>query len=163
MRRGKLSSLAGDEREQTLAYVKQRWSQYYGASRDIRKDASNFIAIMNGGGAATVLAFSGAVFSEHPELANALPLKLSIFFFVFGVASSALAYVAEWLRLDGLFAKWRAATDQFYTDRIGFDDMYDEDIRRAAEIETISTLLISVSFACLAIGMGLGALLLTGD
>ena len=158
----KLSELDGDERDQALAYVRQRWTQYYTASRETRKDGANFIAIMNGGGAATVLAFSGAIFANKPDLANAWQMKAAIVIFVLGIIFSALAYVVEWIRLGGLFEQWRRDTDRFYKDEITFDRFYEDDIKRSGQNQVIASFLISLAFGCLPIGAALGALLLLG-
>ncbi len=158
----KLSELDGIERDQALSYIRQRWSQYYTASREIRKDSGNFIAIMNGGGAATVLAFSGAIFTNKPDLANSWQMKAAIAAFVFGTICSGLAYIVEWLRLDGLFVRWRRAVDRYYGDQVGFDTLYEEDIRRSSENQIIATFLISIAFACLPVGAVLAALPLLG-
>lgn len=156
----KFSDLDGEQREQVLGYVRSRWSQYYTASREARKDAANFIATANAGGAATLLAFTGAVFKDSSPLAQAVPLRLAIVLFAAGMAASALAHVVEYTRLSGLFALWRKDVDRLYADELIFDSMQQEDSKRASENEVIALMLIWVALACFGIGVGLGALLL---
>jgi hypothetical protein len=156
----KFSELEGDEREQVLGYVKSRWSQYYTASREARKDAANFIATANAGGAATLLAFAGAIVKESSPLAKALPLRFAIAFFAAGMLASALAHAVEYARLSGLFTRWRKDVDQLYADELIFDKMQRDDSTRASENEVIALLLIWIALACFGIGAGLGVLLL---
>jgi hypothetical protein len=158
----KLSELPDEERDQVLAYVKSRWNQYANAARESRKDAANFVATINAGGAATVLAFAGAVLDKNAALAQALPLRIAICLFVLGMLLSALAHAAEHTRISGLFGKWRTDVDKLYNDVEAFGSIYDSDVKRASENEVVPLFLIWLALGCFGIGAGLGALLLLG-
>jgi len=152
----KLSELEGEEREQALAYVKGRWSQYYSATREVRKDAATLIAAINAGGAAAGLAFVGAVMKEGSALATSLPLKLTIAFFVVGTLCSALAHAVEHVRLAYLFSQWRADVNRLYDDLLGFDKMQRDDVKRAGKDESLAVVLVWVALMCFGVGAGLG-------
>src|SRR6266852_6211782 len=155
----KLSEIEGEEREQALAYVKGRWSQYYSATREVRKDAATLIAAINAGGAAAGLAFAGAVIKETSALATSLSLKLAISFFVLGTFCSALAHAFEHGRLSDLFKKWRSAVARLYVDEVGFDKMQREDEKRSGEREGVAVALIWIALVCFGVGAVLGILL----
>lgn len=156
----KFSDLDDEQREQVIGYIRSRWSQYYTASREARKDAANFIAAANGGGAAAVLAFTGAVFKDNAALAQALPLRFAVAFFAAGMVCCALAHVVEYARLSGLFGRWRKEVGRLYADDLAFGVLQREDTDRASESEVVALFLIWVALACFAIGVGLGVLLL---
>lgn len=152
----KLSNLSGEARDHVLAYVKSRWSQYSSATREARKDATTFIAAVNTGGAAAVLAFTGSIVTNNPKLASAFPLKLALALFVVGVALSACAHVIEHARLSRLFAKWRADVKELYAYNLDFDVMQDDDDKRSRRHEFIPTLCIALALVCFAVGAGAG-------
>jgi hypothetical protein len=156
----KFSELDNEEREQVVGYVRSRWAQYYTASREARKDAANFIATANAGGAATLLAFSGAILKESSPLAKAFPLRLAIVLFAAGMLASGLAHAVEYARLGGLFAYWRKDVDLLYNDKTIFKNMREDDSRRATENEVVALMLIWIALACFGIGVACGALLL---
>lgn len=158
----KLSELENSEREQALAYVRSRWSQYSSATRESRKDVATFVATINAGGAVTVLAFAGAALQNHKELAEARPLRLAILCFVLGVILTAVAHAIENDRLKRLFEKWREDVDSLYIDKLSFNQIRLEDARRAGQREFAFGRLIWAALVCFVIGAALGVLLLFG-
>ncbi len=158
----KLSGLDENEREQALAYVRSRWSQYSSATRDARKDSATFVATINAGGAAAILAFSGATLGKSGDISLALPLRLSILFFVFGVTLSAIAHVIESGRLNKLFADWRSGVDDLYNDKVSFNQLRLDDLSRAGNREPAFGRIVCGALICFMIGAFSGLILLFG-
>jgi hypothetical protein len=157
----KLSDLEGVEREQALAYVKGRWSQYYSANRDALKDAAKLIAVVNAGGAAAGLAFLGAIIKESSPLAKALlPMKLAIALFAAGILCTAMAHIVEHSRINGLFTTWRSDVSRLYSDDLSFDKMQREDAARAVDTELAARFFLWTGFACAVVGVVWGIFLL---
>ena len=156
----KFSKLESEEREQVVDYVEGRWSQNYSVARDTRKDAAKLIALMNAGGAAAVLAFIGAITKQQSGLAQPTPLKVTIALFVLGVVSSAIALVVEYVRLSGLFAKWRTDVNKLYADEVVFDKMQRDDVERSGQTEIASGFFVWGALICFALGAAVGIFLL---
>ena len=130
----KLSELEGKRREQVVAYVSRRWSQLSTADGSSRQNAAKFVALINAGGAAGVLAFMGAI-ADKPSIVHSLPLRATLVLFVVGVVFSAFGLIATNLRISGLFNDWRRDVGRFYNGEIGFNRLQREDTRRAEEPE----------------------------
>lgn len=158
----KFSALKGEEREQALEYVRARWAQYSNATHEAYKNSATLIATINSGGATVVLAFAGAVYESNEKLANAVPLRISMLFFVLGIALTATAHVIESGRLNRLFLNWRNGVDHLYDDKLSFNKLRLDDVRQSGQQESAARNFIQAALFCFIIGAGFGVSLIFG-
>jgi hypothetical protein len=158
----KFSELEDDERKQALDYIRARWAQYASATREVRKDSATFVATINAGGAATLLAFAGAAYSTNKELLSSAPLRFSLFFFVIGITLTATSHAIESARLNSLFEIWRDGVKKLYGDTLSLNKLIEDDIARSGRHQGAAERFITAALFCFAIGAIFGLCLLFG-
>lgn len=159
----KITEVDDEDRQKFVDYITARWSQFSAATRESRKDATKFIAAISAGGAATMLAFMGALLKDRLDIAKAMPLKLALLAFASAIVFCGVAHAVTNTRLSGLFKDFRADAMRFYDGTIGFKTLQQSD-RNRYEVGDSSSFFIWGALILFFVGAGLGVcVLFTSD
>jgi len=116
-------------RQSLNAHINQRWGQLYELEKEWGERALKYLLLTNSGGAIATLGFLGA----SPAAINMLGAKISLFFFVFGVFLVGISTAKQFHHMSKLFKCWKSDVDHYYTDKITWEHLHEEDKKRAGD------------------------------
>ena len=144
-------------------HINQRWVQLYELEKEWGERALKYLLLTNSGGAIATLSFLGA----SPETINLLGAKIALFLFVFGVFLVGISTAKTYHHMSNLFAAWRIDVNNYYSDKVTWEHLQEEDKKRATE-SFWDYAFPYISFGCFIAGSISGAIslfisLLSGD
>ncbi len=116
-------------RESLNSHINQRWGQLYELEKEWGERALKYLLLTNSGGAIATLGFLGA----SPEAINMLGAKISLFLFVLGVFLVGVTTAKTFHHMSGIFKAWKADVDHYYSDKINWEHLHQQDKTRAVE------------------------------
>lgn len=147
----KLFSMTDTVRQQSLAYIRERWTQLADSGRERDTEVIKYLLVVNAGSAVSVLAFIGATAAtEQPPIPGAMGMLIA---FVVGVILTGVLIVIRGFRIMWLFGKWRQDVSSFYADQLEWEELLARDASRSTL--SMTTLVIG----CLAFGCFVGGAL----
>ena len=122
------SKLEPEVRTRCASFIDQRWAQLYELRKTAAERAVRYLLLTNSGGAIATLSFLGAYEGEldASSIRNALSL------FGAGVILVGLSGFWQFHSISRMFAAWRSAVDKYFNDKISWDQLNSEDIKRSA-------------------------------
>ena len=140
-------------RQSLNAHINQRWGQLYELEKEWGERALKYLLLTNSGGAIATLGFLGA----SPAAINMLGAKISLFLFVLGVFLVGVSTAKTFHHMSRLFKAWKVDVDHYYSDKITWEYLHDEDKKRAVE-DFWDYAIPYTSFACFIVGSVSGAI-----
>jgi len=116
-------------RQSLNSHINQRWGQLYELEKEWGERALKYLLLTNSGGAIATLGFLGA----SPAAINMLGAKISLFLFVLGVFMVGVTTAKTFHHMSGIFKAWKADVDHYYSDKITWEHLHQEDKKRAVE------------------------------
>jgi hypothetical protein len=143
----KFSQTPEPMRKERIDYIDHRWKQLYDLTTDSAKSALHYLFLVNAGGAATTLAFIGAVGADKIGLGA----KLSLSFFVTGLILFGVSKAMTFHHMDGLFKHWKSLVNDYFSDKIPYEEILQRDNKKAVD-GIWDYVFPYASFACFIIG-----------
>lgn len=140
-------------RQSLNSHINQRWGQLYELEKEWGERALKYLLLTNSGGAIATLGFLGA----SPAAINMLGAKISLFFFVLGVFLVGVSTAKTFHYMSHLFETWKADVNHYYSDKITWEHLQEEDKKRAAE-DFWDYAIPYTSFGCFIAGSVSGAI-----
>lgn len=108
-------------------YITQRWVQLYELEKEWGERALKYLLLTNSGGAIATLSFLGA----SPLAINLIGAKIALFLFVFWGFLVGISTAKTYHHMSYLFEAWRADVNHYYTDKVTWEHLQEEDKKRA--------------------------------
>jgi len=140
-------------RQSLNTYINQRWGQLYELEKEWGERALKYLLLTNSGGAIATLSFLGA----SPTAINLLGAKISLFLFVSGVFLVGVSTAITFHHMSRLFKAWKADVDHYYSDKITWEYLQEEDKKRAVA-DFWDYAIPYTSFGCFIAGSVFGAI-----
>ncbi|MBV5287204.1 MAG: hypothetical protein JZU45_14075 [Methyloversatilis discipulorum] len=140
-------------RQSLNAHINQRWGQLYELEKEWGERALRYLLLTNSGGAIATLGFLGG----SPTAINMLGAKISLFLFVLGVFLVGVSTAKTFHHMSHLFKTWKADVDHYYSDKITWEYLQEEDTKRAVE-DFWDYAIPYASFGCFIAGSVSGAI-----
>ena len=147
----KFSQTPEPARKQHIDYINNRWKQLYDLEADSGKSALHYLFLVNAGGAATTLAFIGAIGANKIGLGA----KFSLAFFVVGLILFGISKAKTFHHMSGLFKHWKSLVNDYFSDKIPYEEILQRDNKKAVE-DIWDYVFPYASFACFIIGSFIG-------
>lgn len=114
-------------RQSLGVHINQRWGQLYELEKQWGERALKYLLLTNSGGAIATLGFLGA----SPSAINMVGAKISLFLFVLGVFLVGVSTAKTFHYMSHLFNAWKTDVDNYYSDKITWEHLHEEDKKRA--------------------------------
>ena len=116
-------------RQSLNGHINQRWGQLYKLEKEWAERALKYLMLTNSGGAIVTMGFLGA----SPTAINMLGAKISLFLFVLGIFLVGISTAKTFHHMSSLFKAWKQDVDHYYSDKITWEHMQEQDKNRAVE------------------------------
>ena len=113
--------------------------------------ALQYLFLVNAGGAATTLAFIGAIGATKIVFGA----KVSLVFYVLGVILLGVGRAKQFHHMRGLFMHWKSQVGDYFNDKTTYDEMVAEDNKKAV-MGIWDYVIPYASFGCFIIGSIIG-------
>lgn len=141
-----------DTRKTLGAHINQRWGQLYHLEKEWAEKAFKYLLLTNSGGAIATLSFLGA----SPAAIRILEAKVALALFLTGVVLVGVGTAKTFHHMSNLFKSWKTEVENYYSDRITWGHLQNED-RKRAEQDIWDYVVPYASFACFIAGCIAGA------
>jgi len=132
-------------------YINTRWRQLYELERVAGQTALQYLFLTNAGGAATTLAFIGAIGADKIVYSA----KLSLACYVLGVILSGVGRARQFHYMSGLFKHWKNLVAGYFSDENTYEEMIAADDKKAV-MSLFDYLISYASFGCFIFGSIVG-------
>lgn len=146
------SELNEDRRGVINTQVNARWGQLYELEKEWGERALKYLFATNAGGAIATLGFMGAAKGQ-----SGLGTKAGLFLFVLGIVFSGITTAKTYHHMSGLFEKYKASIEQFYTDAQSWEQVCSADKARAVAHWSDNAIAYS-AFGCFIVGCVVGSI-----
>jgi hypothetical protein len=116
-------------RQSLNGQINQRWGQLYELEKEWGERALKYLILTNSGGTIATLSFLGA----SPSAINMRGAKISLFLFVLGVFLVGVSTAKTFHHMSGLFKAWKEDVDNYFSDKITWEHLQEQDNNRAVE------------------------------
>ena len=140
-----------EKRQGQIDYINTRWKQLYELEKESGQTALQYLFLTNAGGAATTLAFIGALGASKVGFG----VKLSLAFFVVGLILLGVSRAKQFHHMSGLFKHWKSLVSAYFSDKTTYDYIITEDNKKAVE-DIWDYVFPYASFGCFIIGSVIG-------
>lgn len=152
----KLSQIGGEQRNNYVSYVENRWSQLQERIVGRAEAAWKYLMLTNSGSAVAVLSFMGAYKTITP-IPHAHWMLLA---FLLGLVLVGLGHATAYYRATWLFSGWRMDISKFYADELEWGEVLARDNDRSSYF-ILADVIAWLSFGCFFAGLGFGVYDLT--
>jgi hypothetical protein len=121
------SEFDGELKKETVTRLDKRWAQLNQLTLDFTDRCIRYLFITNTGGALAIITYIG---SAGIDKANAHH-KSALILFVAGVIYAGILNVLLLLFSESLSKDWKSDSNDFYTDKIHYDELFELDDTRA--------------------------------
>ena len=107
-------------------FIQKRWEQLHEFLIKHTDEMIKYLFYVNAGGVVTILAFMGT--SE--SIRNSICLRIALLCYALGLVCVGVLRVLLLLRIERVFNCWRKDTKKYWKQRIGFNELTEEDDNR---------------------------------
>ena len=138
-------------RKERIEIINHRWKQLYDLVTDSGQSGLQYLFLTNAGGAATTLAFIGAVGTDKIGVGA----KISLAFFVIGLIFLGIGKARTIHHMDSLFKHFKSLAADYFQDKITYEVLFAKDTEKAVD-DVWDYVFPYASFACFIIGSIIG-------
>jgi hypothetical protein len=113
-------------------YIDRRWFQLYSLEKETGERALKYLFLTNSGGAVAVLSFLG----NSEKARTSIGAWIALFLFGLGVILVGIFHAWHYHRMFGLFESWKKSAREFFSGKIDWDTLIQEDNKRSAPPKT---------------------------
>ncbi len=143
--------MTDEQRKNRADIIDRRWKQLYELDKETGQTALQQLFLINSGGAATTLAFIGAIGAT--KIASGV--KISLAFFIIGVILVGVSRAKQFHHMSNLFRNWKKLVEDYYSGANTWEEIINLDNRLAKE-DFWDYAIPYASFACFIIGSIMG-------
>lgn len=147
----KYSEDSEEHRKANIGYANERWHQLYDVQNDWSSEGVKYLFLVNAGASVAMLAFLGSV-AKARDLSWP---KVTLGFFALGIVLIGVMHILRHLHITRLFKKWRESINEYYTEKKGWGQVINEDIKRTERFDW-ALWAAYLSFACFILGIIIG-------
>ena len=145
------SEISPELKRARYEHIDHRWKQLYELHKDAGQTALQYLFFTNSGGAATTLAFIGAIGAT--KIGSGV--KYSLALFVMGVIFSGISRAKQFHYMDGLFKNWKALVNDYFAGKKSWEQIVALD-EAAVGDDKWDYIIGYASFACFIFGSIIG-------